>query len=386
MPSIKSRSVNDDFKTFKDQFPNAVAMLNGIIDTASASKIRGVDLETIFKMVASRDEKIKDDLDAAKYFVGVFLKLELTNEMVLQLEKDMPIIIKQAKEVFKLQKEDTTTTINRKSASKNKKGGQPARFLNIWIIFLLLIVQYLLTQIQITPANLANMQINVDIESDRIRHELAKNCPCSGVQTPCRNPPGPGENHTYCTENFMYLEIYNSLLRFIQDGLLTTAYDIQRLTVGPGFETRIHFLFQNVPMMTIIVAIIAIMNFGTAIYLANNRVRPAIHTQKSTPLREVVVEGFMPVTPRHQRSLPPPSPPRPPPPALGANVNVAEISDLPATRSLDTAARKIQRSMRRWYTKNKKKSASDSGGSRRRRCKRKHRTQTKRRCIRVGGK
>jgi hypothetical protein len=304
---------NEEFKTFEKQFPKTVEMLNGIID----KEPRGVGLEKIFKMVASRDEKIRVELIAADYFVKTLKAIGVTEKIVLSLEKEMPTIIERTNEIVsQLQLQQ--------SASKNKTGGQPR--VNIWaIILFLLIVQYLLTQIPIPPDGLAGIQRTITTESDRIRREIDTNC----------SDPG---NPTYCQENLMYLDIYHRLFRFIRYAE-PNLFNMQNLI---GFETM-DLLIQNMPMTTIIVAIIVIMNYG-ALYLTLRRVIPAMER---------------------------------------AMQEQAELDRAAQQRQEDEELEKLEKEVR-MRKESRDKRDKKGGGSRRRRCskrckrKRHHRTQTKR--------
>ena len=343
---MPSKSLRNDFKTFKKQFPNAVEMLNDIIDKEPL----GVNLEKIFKMVATGDKEIRDDLDAAKYFVETLKIIGVTGKMVLSLEKEMPNIMNQTNEIvsqLQLQKDDTTTKINGQSASnasKNKTGGQSARFFTIWIIFLLLIVNYLLHQIRISSDDLDRIQNSIIVQRTRMQQELNSNCmiPQSFSIAP---------ELRVSLENFMCgfrnnrIDALTSMLNFILEYGLS-AHDLLSWPVGRSPHQALLITASTIPMMTFIVTIISIMNVGAG-----------------------AVIGFYSYSS----------------PAGGIAVDAAAATTLQAfTRGMFTRRNANQKSaaankIKRWWTGRRKGS---SGGSRRRRCskrcKRKHRTQTKR--------
>ena len=245
-------SVNE-FKTFKNMFPNVVSMLNDIVNTAALDTPENrndLGLEAIIKMVASRDKKISDELIAADYFVEILKKIGLTKQMVLQLEKDMPKIVDKIK-------------INRmKPASMNQNGGQSRVniVLSIWVIFLLLIIQYLLFQIMISPDDLARIQNTIVGEINRIQ-ELNSNCTVEPNQPFNFTTDDERESHMRCLGNHGYITSYNEILQIILDGGFS-AQDMHVLVLPHG-----RFFFQNMPMMAVVVGIIAIMNIGAAVFV-----------------------------------------------------------------------------------------------------------------------
>jgi hypothetical protein len=250
-------SVNE-FKTFKNMFPNMVSMLNDIVNTAALDTPENrndLGLEAIIKMVASRDKKISDELIAADYFVEILKKIGLTKQMVLQLEKDMPKIVDKIK-------------INRmKPASMNQNGGQSRVniVLSIWVIFLLLIIQYLLFQIMISPDDLARIQNTIVGEINRIQ-ELNSNCTVEPNQPFNFTTDDERESHMRCLGNHGYITSYNEILQIILDGGFVnrgfSAQDMHVLVLPHG-----RFFFQNMPMMAVVVGIIAIMNIGAAVFV-----------------------------------------------------------------------------------------------------------------------
>jgi hypothetical protein len=338
-------SKSNDFKTFKEQFPKTVEMLKDIIDKEPLEGV--VNLEKIFTMVATGDEKIRDELIAAEYFVKTLKAIGVTKEMVLSLEKEMPNIMIQTNKMvsqLQLQKDDTTTKINGQSASnasKNKTGGQPARFLTICILFLLLIVNYLLHQIQISPDDLDRIQNTIIAQRTRMQQEVNSNCmiPQSFSIAP---------ELRVSLENFMcgfrnnHIDALTSMLNFILEYGLS-AHDLLSWPVGRG---PLLITASTIPMMTFIVTIISIMNVGAG-----------------------AVIGFYSYSS----------------PAGGIDGDAAAATTLQAfTRGMFTRRKANQKSaaankIQKWWTGRRDGS---SGGSRRRRCskrcKRHHRTQTKR--------
>lgn len=250
-------SVNE-FKTFKNMFPNVVSMLNDIVNTAALDtpgNRNDLGLEAIIKMVASRDKKISDELIAADYFVEILKKIGLTKQMVLQLEKDMPKIVGKIK-------------INRmKPASMNQTGGQSRVniVLSIWVIFLLLIIQYLLFQIMISPDDLTRIQNTIVGEINRIQ-ELNSNCTVEPNRPFNFTTEHERESQMRCLGNQGYITSYNEILQLIFDGGFInrgfSAQDMHVLVLPHG-----RFFFQNMPMMAVVVGIIAIMNIGAAVFV-----------------------------------------------------------------------------------------------------------------------
>jgi hypothetical protein len=233
-------------------------MLNDIVNTAALDTPENrndLGLEAIIKMVASRDKKISDELIAADYFVEILKKIGLTKQMVLQLEKDMPKIVDKIK-------------INRmKPASMNQNGGQSRVniVLSIWVIFLLLIIQYLLFQIMISPDDLARIQNTIVGEINRIQ-ELNSNCTVEPNQPFNFTTDDERESHMRCLGNHGYITSYNEILQIILDGGFVnrgfSAQDMHVLVLPHG-----RFFFQNMPMMAVVVGIIAIMNIGAAVFV-----------------------------------------------------------------------------------------------------------------------
>ena len=273
MPSMKNKSPSDkspsdkspsDFKTFKDCFPNMVSVLNGIIASETPGNSRKkVDLETIFKMVASRDKTIRDELNAANYFVETLKKMGLTESMVINLERDVLKIVT-----------TTTTTTTTTTAETKQSGGQPQmhRILSAWIFILLIIVQYLLSQIIISPDNLTRVQDT--LTANRNDLQASNTYMCS--QTPfSRDITTRADRRAQimCQGNERYIASYNALLELIVRGGFTrrgfTAQDMQFLIYSfvqyelPQRTQHIRHFFQNIPMMSIVICIICIMNFGT---------------------------------------------------------------------------------------------------------------------------
>ena len=257
-PSDKSPS---DFKTFKDCFPNMVSVLNDIIASETPGNSRKkVDLETIFKMVASRDETIRDELNAANYFVETLKKMGLTESMVINLERDVLKIV-------------TTTTTTTTTAETKQSGGQPQmhRILSAWIFILLIIVQYLLSQILISPDNLTRVQAT--LTANRNELQASNTYMCS--QTPFSRVTTRADRRAQimCQGNERYIASYNALLELIVRGGFTrrgfTAQDMQFLI----YTQPIRHFFQNMPMMSIVICIICIMNFGTIFLLMIRNIR-----------------------------------------------------------------------------------------------------------------
>jgi len=265
----------NDFKTFKNRFPNMVSILNEII---ASEKTDGnhQNLEAIFKMVVSRDKKISDELVAADYFVDVFKKLGLTKKMVMKLEKYVPKII------------DKVKTSSMKSVSAIQIGGQPQthRILSIWIIILLLIVQYLLFQIIISPDDLSRIQDSIRTEQNRLQ-EINRNCTLQTLN----------EFGHSCQSNFADITSYNATLTYIANGGLFnrgfSAHDIQLGIIPPGFSV----MFQNMPMLTAVVGIICLMNFGT-IYLIRIRNTNFYDQREVAELLEAQDASERPLPPR----------------------------------------------------------------------------------------
>ena len=289
MLSIKSRSVNDS-ETFEQQ-------MNNLNEYDKSGK--KVDLKKIFKMVASRDEKIRDELNAADYFVGVLLKLGVTEEMVSNLKKDMPKIIKRTKEIasqLQLEKD------NRKSASKIKNGGQSTRFFfTIWIIFLLLLVQYLLLQIRISPDNLAGIQNTITMERDRMKELYSSNCTiqqCATQVTQRVNYSNARERREdyICRIRRGDIVALNNMLDFILNHGLN-AHDMNWFIIPP------RILFQTIPTLTVVVTIIAIMNAGAIISLAWHSPGPAAAVAAAADAAAAAAAAA--VAPRRNYPIPP---------------------------------------------------------------------------------
>jgi hypothetical protein len=238
-----NRALNG-FKIFKNRFPNMVSVLNDIIAASeNRSKHNDLDVETIFKMVATRDKKISDELIAADYFVDILKKIGLTEEMVMKLETDVPKIIGKSKP-FQL-----------KSATQNQMGGQPHRLLVKWVVVLLLIVQYLLMQIIISPDDLARVRNTILTEQNRLQQ----------LNSSCTLQPLNEDGRACNTANYITTS-YNATLEYMLNGGFFnrgfSAHDMQFGLISPGFYS----FFQNMPMITIVVGIICIMNVG-AIFL-----------------------------------------------------------------------------------------------------------------------
>jgi hypothetical protein len=260
---MKNKSPSD-FKTFKDCFPNMVSVLNGIIASETPDNSRKkVDLETIFKMVASRDKTIRDELNAANYFVETLKKMGLTESMVINLERDVLEIIDKA---------TMATTVTTKQS-----GGQPQmhRILSAWIFILLIIVQYLLSQIIISPDNLTRVQDTLTANRNELQASNTYMCsqdPFSRITTRADR-----RAQIICQGNERYIASYNALLELIVRGGFTrrgfTAQDMQLLIYSfvqyelPQRTQPIRHFFQNMPMMSIVICIICIMNFGTIFLL-----------------------------------------------------------------------------------------------------------------------
>ena len=414
MPSIKSRSVNE-FETFEQQMNN----LNEY--DKSGEK---VDLKKIFGMVASRDEKIRDELNAADYFVGVLLKLGVTEEMVSNLKKDMPKIIKRTKEIasqLQLQKN------NRQSASKIKNGGHSTRFFfTIWIIFLLLLVQYLLLQIRISPDNLAGIQNTITMERDRMQeYYTIQQCATQITRRVNYSNARERREDYICRIRRGDIVALNNMLDFILNHGLS-AHDMNWFIIPP------RILFQTIPTLTVVVTIIAIMNAGAIISLAWHSPGPAVAAPPAAaaaprtvvpvlhPLDDIhpdadddAPDSFKDMTHTREIMVDPVvaadghtyerrsieqwfSLGKRTSPTTGAvlsaftlfpNVNlrkqIIEWKQLKnaaaAEAEINTAANRIQKWIRTRKTKRASKSGmKPNGGMRCKRCKRKHRTQTKR--------
>ena len=260
---MPSTSNSNGFRTFKKRFPNMVSVLNDII-ASEKSDGNHQKLEAIYKMVVSRDKKISGELIAADYFVETLRKIGVTKQMVLQLEKDMPKIISKVK-------------LNRiESASTNQTGGGTHRLLSIWVIIILLIVQYLLTQIILSPDDLARIQNDITMDMNRIQ-ELNRNCTLGPPPPP---PPRQAFDYTTnherpmsqieCQRNYNHINAYNATLQLVTSGVFNrgvSAYDIQFGLFLPGLSS----IFRNMPMMTIIVGIICLTNVGAALFIARTR-------------------------------------------------------------------------------------------------------------------
>ena len=461
MPIVSS--VMTDLEKLKKKFPKLM------IDISS--------VDAINKMETSSNEFVV----AAKYFVDVFIKLGLTKDMVLQLEKNMPRIIKYANN-----NAIKNIIISRKSrkSRKSQKGGQLSPFVNGNYCCLILVgmILYLFTQMPITTT--ATMEQSL---------ELAE-----GVDL----PPLIIFIRSLIRLLFDYFfnNMYTQTTRPANRANQTTVYDILSLMTRMGNENTIMLISQIPPGLSIAIVTYLVMVYlfivdisinsinGLISYLPEtSRARDTIqrvisgrHPSRPIPSDPVLLDDFIKahlvIRPPTPAQILPPTPAQlvPPPPTLAQiqdlDRQIAEarlhsrcaagsvLDDAPeafkdmafscevmtdpvfaadgftyerdniqewisrgnitspitqvklpaftltpnhslrgmiiewkkehkAAAERNTAATRLQRWTRRKLTKQKSANPADSsGGSRRRRCKRKHRTQTKRRCIRVGGK
>ena len=451
MPIVSSVMTN--LEKLKKKFPKLM------IDISS--------VDAINKMETSSNEFVV----AAKYFVYVFIKLGLTKDMVLQLENNMPRIIKYAnanKNIIKSQ--------------KSQKGGQLSPFVNGNYCCLILVgmILYLFTQMPITTT--ATMEQSL---------ELAE-----GVDL----PPLIIFIRSLIRLLFDYFfnNMYTQTTRPANRANQTTVYDILSLMPRMEIENMMMLISQIPPGLSIAIVTYLVMVYlfivdisinsinGLISYLPEtSRARDTIqrvisgrHPSRPIPSDPVLLDDFIKahlvIRPPTPAQILPPTPAQlvPPPPTLAQiqdlDRQIAEarlhsrcaagsvLDDAPeafkdmafscevmndpvvamdgvtyerasieawfkrhntspltgavlsdtlipnysvrgmiiewkkehkAAAERNTAATRLQRWTRRKLTKQKSaKPADSSGGSRRRRCKRKHRTQTKRRCIRVGGK
>ena len=173
-----------------------------------------------FKAKINKMETTSNEFVVAKYFLDVFLKLGLTQEMVLQLKKDMPEIIEYANKNAN-KNANNNIIISRKS----QKGGQLVnetycRFILIGIILVLL------TQIEI-PTNLM-----IPILDEAL---LSANTGYGGI----------------INSNIVYLN--RTLERLRQEGGVFTAYDMLNLItrVPGGPNMLIPPMFMDNPDLSI---------------------------------------------------------------------------------------------------------------------------------------
>ena len=234
-----------DFKTFKKRFPNMVSVLNSIIASEPLGNHRkdlDLDLEAIFKMVASSDKKINGELIAANYLVEKLKRIGVTEQMVSQLEKDVPKIIDKVK----------TPPMNSASATARQIGGQPHRVLSIWIVILLSIIDYLLLEIRLSSDDIAGIQNTLNMEQTRLQ-ELNRNCPLPLEYLEYDDP---------CHVNTRRIATYNWTLLGILRG------DVNHQLLISPFAPHLYIPDgPPMPMLTIVVGIVCIMRIGAMITL-----------------------------------------------------------------------------------------------------------------------
>ena len=295
--SNRSRPLND-FKTFKNRFPNMVSVLNEIIASETRSSHRkkiDLDLEAIFKMVVSRDQKISDELVTADYFVDVFKKMGLTKKMVIKLEGVAPKILDMA------------------TNQKQKGGGQGVRSL-FYSIILIFIINYLLTQIHI-PMSIMRPILDDALNRTTSAHTYRQQ---EYAEYNCDAPT----QHTYgyrngtvdrCEFNIDIRTQLNDTILFLNEHNAEpfTASNLRRLIVL--MPSMVPLIAQNMPPITVIIIIIGIIQFaivGDVVATTGLRFRdylyppePRVQVPAQVPVAQVPV-AQVPAQARFDSSIP----------------------------------------------------------------------------------